>query len=64
MAKVLMRMSAREREVLTRFYFHQQTQTRICQEMQLGVAQFLLLKARAKANFWETTPAIVSPPPD
>jgi DNA-directed RNA polymerase specialized sigma24 family protein len=64
MVTVLTGMSPRDREVLTRFYFHEQTQARICEEMQLGVTQFLLLKARAKADFWETTPAIVSPPPD
>jgi RNA polymerase sigma-70 factor, ECF subfamily len=64
MVTVLTSMSPRDREMLTRFYFHQQTQARICQEMQLGVTQFLLLKARAIAKFWGTTPAIVSPPPD
>jgi DNA-directed RNA polymerase specialized sigma24 family protein len=64
MVTVLTAMSPRDREVLTRFYFHEQTQARICEEMQMGVTQFLLLKARAMAMFWETTPALVSPPPD
>src|SRR5205807_4321960 len=37
MVTILSSMSPRRaREMLTRFYFHEQTQARICEEMQLG----------------------------
>jgi RNA polymerase sigma-70 factor, ECF subfamily len=57
MVTVLRSMSLRDQEALTRFYFHEQTQERICEEMQLSETEFLLLKARAKASFGETTMA-------
>jgi RNA polymerase sigma-70 factor, ECF subfamily len=65
MLSVLRRLSCRDREALTRFYFREQTQEQICEEMQLNMMQFLLLKARARARFaaapsGETTGAIVN----
>ena len=50
---VLMRLSAKDREILTRFYLEEQTQEQICQEMKLTETQFRLLKSRAKARFGE-----------
>ena len=52
-ASVLKRMSSRDREILTRFYLHEQTQEQICEEMSLSETQFRLLKSRAKARFGE-----------
>lgn len=51
--QVLRSMSCRDREVLTRFYLHEQSQELICEEMQLTETQFRLLKSRAKARFGE-----------
>lgn len=51
MEKVLKSISARDREVLTRFYLHGHTAERICAEMNLTENQFRLLKSRAKARF-------------
>ena len=53
MAKVLGGISRRDREILTRFYLHEQTQDQICREMALTETQFRLLKSRAKARFGE-----------
>jgi len=50
---VLMRLTAKDREILTRFYLEEQTQDHICQEMNLTETQFRLLKSRAKARFGE-----------
>jgi RNA polymerase sigma-70 factor, ECF subfamily len=50
---VLKRMSSRDREILTRFYLHEQPQEQICEEMSLTETQFRLLKSRAKARFGE-----------
>ena len=50
---VLRRMSARDREILTRFYLLEQRQEQICAEMSLTETQFRLLKSRAKARFAE-----------
>ncbi len=47
---VLRRMSARYREILTRFYLDEQPQEQICQEMGLSDTQFRLLKSRTKAR--------------
>lgn len=46
-------LSARDREVLTRFYLQEQSQEQICREMNLTDTQFRLLKSRAKARFGE-----------
>jgi RNA polymerase sigma factor (sigma-70 family) len=51
MVRVLQRMGSRDREILTRFYLHEQTQEQICEEMSLTETQFRLLKSRAKARF-------------
>lgn len=48
---VLKGISRRDREILTRFYLHKQSQEQICQEMRLTETQFRLLKSRAKARF-------------
>ena len=50
---VLLSVSARDREILTRFYLQEQTQEEICKEMILSDTQFRLLKSRAKARFAE-----------
>jgi RNA polymerase sigma-70 factor (ECF subfamily) len=50
---ILERMSSRDREILTRFYLHEQAQEQICEEMSLSETQFRLLKSRAKARFGE-----------
>jgi RNA polymerase sigma factor (sigma-70 family) len=53
MNEVLAGISSRDREILTRFYLHEQTQRQICSEMNLSETQFRLLKSRAKARFGE-----------
>jgi RNA polymerase sigma-70 factor, ECF subfamily len=53
MLEVLGQLSERDREILTRFYLHEETQEQICQEMNLTETQFRLLKSRAKARFGE-----------
>ncbi|MCU1258240.1 MAG: polymerase, sigma-24 subunit, subfamily [Bryobacterales bacterium] len=52
-AAVLKGISRRDREILTRFYLHEQSQEQICREMRLTETQFRLLKSRAKARFGE-----------
>ena len=52
-ASALKGISVRDREILTRFYLHEQTQEQICEEMRLTETQFRLLKSRAKARFGE-----------
>jgi RNA polymerase sigma-70 factor (ECF subfamily) len=51
--QVLGELSKRDREILTRFYLHEQSQEQICGEMALSETQFRLLKSRAKARFGE-----------
>ena len=51
MEEVLRGIYSRDREILTRFYLHGQTQEQICSEMDLTETQFRLLKSRAKARF-------------
>jgi len=53
MREILRQLSERDREVLTRFYLHEQTQEEISAEMNLTETQFRLLKSRAKARFGE-----------
>lgn len=53
MLETLNRLSARDRDILTRFYLQEQTQEQICREMNLTETQFRLLKSRAKARFGE-----------
>ncbi len=51
--RVLSQLTDRDREILTRFYLHEQSQEQICTEMLLTETQFRLLKSRAKARFGE-----------
>ena len=53
MLRTLRGLSPRDREILTRFYLHEQSQAQICREMRLSDTQFRLLKSRAKARFGE-----------
>jgi DNA-directed RNA polymerase specialized sigma24 family protein len=53
MVQVLRELSARDRDVLTRFYRYEQPQEQICREMKLTATQFRLLKSRAKTRFAE-----------
>jgi RNA polymerase sigma-70 factor, ECF subfamily len=53
MRDILRQLSERDREILTRFYLHEDTQEEICAEMSLTETQFRLLKSRAKARFGE-----------
>jgi RNA polymerase sigma factor (sigma-70 family) len=51
--RVFNSISKRDREILSRFYLLEQSQERICAEMNLTETQFRLLKSRAKARFGE-----------
>ena len=51
MTQVLNGISRRDREILIRFYLHEESQEKICEEMGLSETQFRLLKSRAKARF-------------
>jgi RNA polymerase sigma-70 factor, ECF subfamily len=51
--RVLGELAEKDREILTRFYLHEQSQEEICSEMALTETQFRLLKSRAKARFGE-----------
>lgn len=53
MVRVLRQLGARDREVLTRFYLHEQSLNEICSEMSLTEAQFRLLISRSRARFGE-----------
>ena len=53
MKQALRKMSARDREVLTRFYLHEESPERIQKQMGLTPTQFNLLKSRAKARLTE-----------
>ena len=50
---VLSEIPPRDKEILTRFYLHEQSQEQICAEMELSPTQFRLLKSRAKLRFGE-----------
>ena len=52
-ASAMKGISHRDREILTRFYLHEESQEQICEEMRLTETQFRLLKSRAKARFGE-----------
>jgi RNA polymerase sigma-70 factor, ECF subfamily len=51
--EVLAELSDRDREILTRFYVQEQSAQQICEDMDLTVTQFRLLKSRAKNRFGE-----------
>ena len=53
MESALSSLSQRDRDILVRFYLHEQPQEQICREMDLTETQFRLLKSRAKAKFGE-----------
>lgn len=53
MLEILNQLTERDRDILTRFYLHEETQEQICREMCLTETQFRLLKSRAKARFGE-----------
>jgi RNA polymerase sigma-70 factor (ECF subfamily) len=50
MLGVLNELSLRDRDILTRYYLHEETQEQICEAMKLTHNQFRLLKSRAKAR--------------
>ncbi|MDE3166718.1 MAG: sigma-70 family RNA polymerase sigma factor [Acidobacteriota bacterium] len=51
--RLLRSLPARDREVLERFYLHEQTPEQICRDMNLTETQFRLVKSRAKARYGE-----------
>jgi len=51
--EVLERLNSRDQEILRRFYVEEQHPDQICNEMNLSITQFRLLKSRAKARFGE-----------
>jgi RNA polymerase sigma factor (sigma-70 family) len=51
--QVMESISARDRDILSRFYVLEQSQEQICTAMGLSYNQFRLLKSRAKARFGE-----------
>ena len=53
MLRVLRTLSARDREVLERFYLHEQAPEKIRAEMGMTETQYRLTKSRAKAKFGE-----------
>lgn len=53
MSDLLRSLAPRYREVLIRFYLHEEAAEEICREMGLTADQFRLLKSRAKARFGE-----------
>lgn len=51
MKQLLGNLSARDLEILTRYYLHEQPEEQIRREMALTATQFNLIKSRAKARF-------------
>jgi len=51
MRGILRELGPKDRDILTRFYLHEESQEQICKEMHLTDTQFRLLKSRAKARF-------------
>jgi RNA polymerase sigma-70 factor, ECF subfamily len=51
--RLLAELSSRDREILTRFYLHEESDEEICSEMTLTETQFRLLKSRAKSRLGE-----------
>jgi len=50
LARVMKQLRARDREILIRFYCHEQNAEQICREMNLTATQFRLFKSRAIAR--------------
>jgi RNA polymerase sigma-70 factor, ECF subfamily len=59
MVDALRQLSARDCEVLSRFYLQEQSMERVCQEMNLTETQFRLLKSRAKQRYASMAQAVV-----
>jgi RNA polymerase sigma factor (sigma-70 family) len=53
MRRTLAELVPQDREILERFYLHEQRPEQICEEMNLTACQFRNLKSRAKARFAE-----------
>ena len=53
MRRTLGELTPQDREILERFYLHEQRPEQICEEMNLTACQFRNLKSRAKARFSE-----------
>jgi len=53
MEQILRQISARDREILTRFYLYEQPPEQICRDLGLSDTQFRLAKSRAKARLGE-----------
>ena len=51
--RILKSLPQRDREILIRFYLHEQRPEQICEDMNLSETQFRLIKSRAKARFGE-----------
>jgi RNA polymerase sigma-70 factor (ECF subfamily) len=51
MKSALAQLSRRDREILVRFYLHEQGEEQICREMDLSETQFRLVKSRAKEKY-------------
>lgn len=51
--RVLQSIPKRDREVLIRFYFREESPAQICKALNLTETQFRLIKSRAKARFGE-----------
>lgn len=51
--RILKAMPGRDRNVLVRFYFEEQTPEHICRDLDLTGTQFRLIKSRAKRRFTE-----------
>lgn len=51
--RVLQSIPRRDREVLVRFYFKEESMEQICRALNLTVTQFRLIKSRAKQRFGE-----------
>ena len=60
MRELLGTLSERDREVLTRFYLHEQTKDQICGEMGLSETQFRLIKSRAKQRLERIGPSHIN----
>jgi RNA polymerase sigma factor (sigma-70 family) len=58
--RILNSIAKRDRDVLIRFYLHEQPAEQICREMELTETQFRLIKSRAKARFGELGKARLS----
>jgi RNA polymerase sigma-70 factor, ECF subfamily len=61
MRELLSSLSERERQVLSRFYLHEQTKEEICLAMNLTTTQFRLAKSRAKQRLGRMGAAHMNP---